>query len=393
MSAFVLEREAVTERRARAEQRASSPDVLPLLGAVASGGALDDEGAAALFLSARVETAALLRAAAERKQAGGRRIETFSPLYLTNECDAECRMCGMRGTNETLVRETADVATAVAQLDILRRRGLRAVALLTGEYRTGGRRREMLARTAEVLREALARGFDHVLVNVGALDAPEYPELLQGLPRRTDGRLEPHVTMCTFQETYDPDVYARFMGAAAENPRSDFARRLTNFDRACDAGMWAANPGVLLGLNPDVAWELLALLAHVRHLEARGMDVYVSLPRLRKASGTTHRAGIGDEALARLAATLALAVPAAKVVVSTREPPAVQRRLLPVIRVLTPGSPGVAPYTETGARFDLEASQFEVLDQRPFEAILGEVLATGTEIDCYEPPVPRAAGA
>ena len=52
---------------------------------------------------------------------------------------------------------------------------------------------------------------------------------------------------------------------------------------------------------------------------------------------------------------------------------------------LTPGSPGVAPYTETGARFALEASQFEVLDHRPIEAILGEHLAAGATIACYEP--------
>jgi len=64
----------------------------------------------------------------------------------------------------------------------------------------------------------------------------------------------------------------------------------------------------------------------------------------------------------------------------------VQRRLLPVIGVLTPGSPGVAPYTPTGARFDLESSQFEVLDHRPIEAILGEYLDAGATIACYEPP-------
>ena len=62
-----------------------------------------------------------------------------------------------------------------------------------------------------------------------------------------------------------------------------------------------------------------------------------------------------------------------------------QRRLVPVIGVLTPGSPGVAPYTESGARFELEASQFEVLDHRPIEAILGEYVAAGATIDCFEP--------
>src|SRR5436309_1385933 len=209
--------------------------------------------------------------------------------------------------------------------------------------------------------------------------------LLAGGRRRRDGRVVPRVTMGTFQETYSPAAYARFMGTDPENPRSDFARRLTNFDRACDAGMWVANPGVLLGLNPDVAYELLALVAHVRHLRRRGMEVYVSLPRLRKASGTPYSAGVSDDLLCRLVAVLSLGLPEAKVVISTREPPAMQRRLLPVIGVLTPGSPGVAPYTETGARFELEASQFEVLDHRPIEAILGEILAAGATIDCYEP--------
>ena len=41
---------------------------------------------------------------------------------------------------------------------------------------------------------------------------------------------------------------------------------------------------------------------------------------------------------------------------------------------------------EAGARFDFEASQFEVLDHRPIETILGESLAAGATIDCYEPP-------
>src|SRR2546427_136619 len=244
---------------------------------------------------------------------------------------------------------------------------------------------EALLAIAAALRAALARGFTHVLVNIGALDAPEYETLLAGVPRRPDGRVVPRVTMCTFQETYSPAAYARFMGTNPENPRSGFARRLANFDRACDAGMWVANPGVLLGLNPDVAFELLALVAHVRHLRRRGMEVYVSLPRLRKASGTRHAAGVSDDLLCRLVAALSMGLPEAKVVISTREPPAMQRRLLPVIGVLTPGSPGVAPYTETGARFALEASQFEVLDHRPIEAILGEILAAGATIDCYEP--------
>jgi 2-iminoacetate synthase len=232
------------------------------------------------------------------------------------------------------------------------------------------------------------------LINVGSIEEDEYEDLLAGVPRRADGKLSAHVTMCTFQEAYDPVAYHKFMGRNAENPRSDYGRRLANFDRAAEAGMRSANPGLLLGLNHDVAFEMLALLAHVRHLLARDLQVYISLPRLRKASGAEHHAGLTDDELARVVAVLSAGVPDAKVVISTRERPEVQQRLLPVIGVLTPGSPGVAPYSTADAQFKIEESQFEVADQRPIEVILGECLDAGARIDGYEPagssPAPQS---
>ena len=387
MTAFRLDPSAVAEARSRAEARAAAGQGPGLAERVRSGDRLPHGDLATLLLSPDVDTEELL-ALAERSRPGRPHIETFSPLYITNECDAECAMCGMRRLNQTLVRETADDLTVEAQLDLLHRRGLRAVALLTGEFRHGARRDEMISRATRALGSALDLGFEHVLINIGALERKEYEKLLATVPRNAAGRIKPHLTMCTFQETYDPSSYGRFMGANPENPRADFVRRLENFDRAADAGMNSVNPGILLGLNRDLGYELIALLAHVQHLVALGLNVYVSLPRLRKASGTEHRGGISDEMLYRIVAVLSFGAPDAKVVISTREPSAVQRRLLPVIGVLTPGSPGVAPYTETGARFELDASQFEVLDKRPIEAILGEFLATGATIDGY---VPRAS--
>ena len=384
MGWFHLEGAEVAAARRRALTLATSAGMADLAARAQAGSDLADEELAALFLSPRIATEALIAVAGRRRPPGGPRLETFSPLYITNECDAECRMCGMRRTNAALVREAADAATVEAQLEILHRRGLRGVAILSGEYHHGVFRRTMITRAAHAVGAALSRGFTHVLINIGALEADEYGVLLAAVPHAADGTVEPRLTMCTFQETYSPEVYGRFMGTNPENPRSDFERRLTNFDRAREAGMWAANPGVLLGLNPDVAYELLALLAHVRHLDARGMAVYVSLPRLRKASGTPYGRGIDDDTFTRLVAVLSFGRPGAKVVISTRESPGMQRRLVPMIGVLTPGSPGVAPYTETGARFEIEASQFEVLDHRPIEAILGEFLAAGATIDRFE---------
>ncbi len=345
----------------------------------------EDIQAASLLLDRSVATQQIATASQAERGALSARIETFAPLYISNECDAECKMCGMRGPNEKLLRETASRTRTREQLEILRARHMPGVAILAGEYRHGEHRDKMLGHGAEAMRAALEIGFSHILINIGSLEQDEYTEFFKGVDRDNRGALQPHLTMCTFQETYDPAVYARFMGSNPGNPRADFQRRLANFERAYEAGMRSANPGVLLGLNPDLTAEFLALCAHIRHLDGLGFSVYVSVPRLRKASGTELRKGVSDEQLVRFVALVSLQFPRAKVVISTRERPEIQRRLLPIIQVLTPGSPGVAPYTAHGARFEVEASQFEVLDQRPFEMILNEHAREGAVIEGYEP--------
>ena len=354
-----------------------------LLARARIGAPLEVDDLAALW-AAPVATDTLYAAACTARAGRPRRLETFSPLYLTNTCDAECRMCGMRRDNDALRRDTVDIVAADAQLRILRRRGMHGVALLTGEYRAG-HRAWALAIANQALRRATSLGFRHILINVGGIDTPEYDALLAGLPRRADGALAGKVTMCTFQETYARPVYRKFMGDDPENPRADFDRRLANFDRARAAGMRVANPGILVGLNADLGFELVALALHTHHLLAHGMEVYLSVPRLRQIAGRANQRGADDDAFVRLVSLLALGLPNAKVVLTTREPATIQHHLAPLIGVLSAGSAAVAPYTDTGARFPLEASQFEVIDQRPFEAILGEHLRQGAPIENFEP--------
>ena len=387
---FEIDPGELEETSERAAKRAAQGDGPEIMAKLRAGESVDDASLATLLYATDVATDALYEFARASRPDGPPQIETFSPLYFTNECDGECKMCGMRSQNKLLRRETADADTVRDQLDTLKRRGIHAVAVLAGEYRSGPYRKAMLARAAEATRDAIERDFSHVLINVGSIEEDEYDEFLAGIPRQEDGLLLPHVTMCTFQETYQPRIYSKFMGSTPGNPRCDFGRRLANFDRAKEAGMRSANPGVLLGLNKDLGYELLALCAHVKHLESRGMRVYISLPRLRKASGTEHLGGVSDDELTRMVSLITARFPAAKVVISTREAPEIQQRLLPIIGVLTAGSPGVAPYSETSALFDVDASQFSVADQRPFEAILADCLATGATIDGYVPAPPTS---
>jgi len=350
-----------------------------------TGDGLDPDDMAMLWSAAQLGTDDVYAIARSARRARPVRLETFSPLYMTNTCDAECRMCGMRRDNDALVRQTADLDTVDDQLRTLRRRGMQAVALLTGEYQTA-RRGWALAFVNRALRRTQGLGFQHVLLNVGAIDAEEFDTLLDGMPRRADGALAPKLTMCTFQETYSRAHYAKFMGVSADNPRADYDRRLSNFDRSYRAGLRVANPGILVGLNPDLGFELIALALHARHLLARGMEVYLSVPRLRQIAGRHTERGADDAAFVRLVSVLSLGLPTAKIVLTTREPAHIQRTLVPITTVLSAGSAAVAPYTHTGARFPLETSQFEVIDQRPFEQILAE-WSSPAGIENFEPGV------
>jgi len=261
-------------------------------------------------------------------------------------------------------------------------RGMQAVALLTGEY-APARRPWAMRYVNAALRTTERLGFNHVLVNVGSIDDDELPVLLEGVSRRADGAVAPKLTMCTFQETYDRRTYGKFMGRDPANPRSDYERRLTNFDRARRAGFRVANPGVLLGLSPDVAFEMVAATLHVEHLLAAGMEVYLSTPRLRRVAGGGAARGVDDDDFVRLLALFSLALPDAKLVLTTRESREIQQRTARPVSVLSAGSSAVAPYTGDGARFPLESSQFEVIDQRPFETILREHLDAGVAIENF----------
>jgi 2-iminoacetate synthase ThiH len=386
---FRLDAPQVRALLADAWARVATPALDGALERARVGAGLSPEDVALLWCAPQLSGDALCHLATAVRRARPVRLETFSPLYLTNTCDAECRMCGMRRDNRALVRQTAAPDVVEAQLQTLRRRGMHAVALLTGEYRSA-QRRWALTFVNQALRRTQVLGFRHVLLNVGSVDSDEFAALLDGIPRRADGTVVPKLTLCTFQETYSRPLYAKFMGANPDNPRADYDRRLANFERGGRAGLRVANPGILVGLNPDLGFELLALVLHARHLQARGMEVYLSVPRLRQIAGSHDQRGAADEAFVRLVSILSLALPTGKIVLTTREPSSIQRQLVPIVTVLSAGSAAVAPYTDTGARFPLETSQFEVIDQRPFEAVLAEWQGPAG-IENFEPD-PGAAG-
>jgi 2-iminoacetate synthase len=150
-----------------------------------------------------------------------------------------------------------------------------------------------------------------VNVNVAPLTVEEF-RLLQG------ARIG---TYQIFQETYNPETYK---AVHTRGPKADYDWRISAMDRAMTAGINDVGVGVLFGLF-DWRWELLALMQHVRHLEARfGCGPHtVSVPRLEPASGSLISEHppkpVSDVEFRKLVAILRLAVPYTGIIMSTRE--------------------------------------------------------------------------
>jgi 2-iminoacetate synthase len=293
----------------------------------------------------------------------GPRIVMFAPLYVSNVCANECSYCAFRAGND-IERRTLTRAQVIAEVEALVRQGHKRVLVVAGESRS-------------------KQYLDHVL---DTIDAVYSVKLGQGEIRRVNANLAPMDvaslrrlkganigTYQVFQETYHPGTYARFH---LRGPKADFAWRLSVMDRAMEAGLDDVGIGPLLGLH-DWKYELVAMLHHVAHLEARfGVGPHtISVPRMEPASGSDLAAHpphpVPDDDFARLVAILRLAVPYTGIIMSTRETPELRRRTLRLgVSQISAGSrTDVGGYTE-GPEVP---GQFQLGDHRSLEEIVRDL--------------------
>jgi 2-iminoacetate synthase len=340
--------------------------------------------ALALLRDTSISTSALKAAAIQRISARVPQLHTFVPLYTTNHCDSECKMCAMRKGNTKLVRKFAGKKAIEEQLHILYEHELvRGVGFLTGEYEDPYTRLVNAFRIGWAIRTALDIGFQRIYFNIGSM-VPEEIEVLSEWLEPTDP-----VTMCVFQETYDRDCYKRFMGADPQHPKSDYDRRVRSFDHWVDAGFQYVNPGVLVGLHEDVEAEVVSLVSHVTRLANRGAVVDVSLPRLRPAQGSKNVSGVDDEQYLRIMSIIALVCPDQRLVLTNRESEDFQKEAIDLCGVFSPGSPDVAPYQRSDTLINREeSSQFLVADLRRPSQILTRIQGTGKVIDYFAGSAP-----
>ncbi len=304
-----------------------------------------------------------------KDQIYGNRIVMFAPLYVSNLCGNECLYCAFRASNRELPRRVLDQAEIAAEVGHLLAQGHKRLVLVAGEaYPKEG---------LDYILSAIRTVYDtrHGADNIRRVNVNIAPLTVEDFRRLKKAEIG---TYQLFQETYHRETYGRMH---VRGLKADYDWRLGCMDRAMLAGIDDVGIGALFGLY-DWRFELLALMQHARHLEARfGCGPHtISVPRIEPAEGSTTSEApphaVTDEAFRKLIAILRLAVPYTGLILSTRERPEVRREALRLgISQISAGS-----RTNPGGYEDdsLEGgAQFSLGDHRELDEVVRDLAQTG----------------
>jgi 2-iminoacetate synthase ThiH len=198
-----------------------------------------------------------------RTRKHGRAVVPMAPVEVTNRCSSNCVFCGWRASNQDMQRLTISEKLVQLQTRYLVRKGIHDIELVGGDDTTFVR--DTLPSLLPQIRKELPEdGMTHFCTM--ALTSNQYRDL------RECGA----DSMIMWQETYDADLYRRSIptGPKArgidENFRvlrdgDGFRFRLESQDRAAREGL-AVSVGSMLGLNPNLGFEMLATIDHARYL-------------------------------------------------------------------------------------------------------------------------------
>lgn len=299
----------------------------------------------------------------------GRRMVLFAPLYVSNLCGNECLYCAFRARNTQLERRTLTQREIAEETRVLLKQGHKRVLLVAGEaYPSEGF--QYVLDSIRTIYDTDVDGANIRRINVNV--APLMIDQFRALKRSGIG------TYQLFQETYHRKTYAQVhLGGKKRN----YDWRVSCMDRAIAAGIDDVGIGVLFGLY-DWRFELLALIQHIRHLEAKfGIGPHtVSVPRLEPAIGSDiayhppHE--VSDLDFRKLLSILRLAVPYTGIILSTRESVKMRRESFALgVSQLSAGS-RTNPYGYSSTeKFDME--QFALNDHRPLDEVVRDLANLG----------------
>jgi 2-iminoacetate synthase len=300
----------------------------------------------------------------------GNRIVLFAPLYVGNDCVNDCSYCGFQNSNSLSVRRTLSLKELREQVLQLEAAGQKRLILVFGEHPQYDA--DFIAESVRTVYGTRNGHGEIRRVNINA--APMDHEGFGIIKSAGIG------TYQIFQETYHHETYG-----SVHSPRTrkgNYLYRLDGLSRALEAGCDDVGIGVLFGLY-DWRFEVLALVAHARHLQARyGVGPHtISFPRLRPACGVNFP-GLGsvqDSDFKRVIATLRLAVPYTGLILTARENAQLRRDLMSFgVSQIDAGSRiEIGGYTEMEKAQLADREQFELGDTRSLDSVMRELLQDG----------------
>ncbi|HOA72359.1 MAG TPA: [FeFe] hydrogenase H-cluster radical SAM maturase HydG [Phycisphaerae bacterium] len=300
----------------------------------------------------------------------GSRLVLFAPLYISNLCSNECLYCAFRAKSKGVKRRALTQEEIARETRILVEQGHKRILIVAGESYPREGLKYVLDAIETVYNTRSGRGeIRRVNVNLAPLSVDEFRQL----------KAANIGTYQLFQETYHRETYAQMHVAG---PKKDYDWRISAMDRAMEAGIDDVGIGVLFGLF-DWRFEVLAMMQHIAHLEAKfGVGPHtISVPRLEPAVDSVIASqpphAVSDIDFRKIVAILRLAVPYTGIIMSTRETPNIRRESFALgVSQISAGSrtnPGGYSHDDNEG----DESQFQLGDHRPLDEVVRDVAELG----------------
>lgn len=301
----------------------------------------------------------------------GNRIVMFAPLYLSNHCINGCTYCPYHATNRSIPRRKLSQEQIAAEVIALQDMGHKRLALEAGEHPTHSPIEYILESIDTIYSIRHRNGaIRRVNVNIAATTVENYKRL-------HDAGIGTYIL---FEETYNKE---RYLQLHPSGPKSDWAYHTEAMDRAMEGGIDDVGIGALFGLS-DYRYDLVGLLMHAEHLEARfGVGPHtISVPRIRPAEDidlSKFPNAITDSVFRRIVAILRIAVPYTGMIISTRESAECRKAVLDVgVSQISGGSKTtVGGYAASQTTLAEHSEQFDISDNRTLDQIVGWLLELG----------------
>jgi len=205
-----------------------------------------------------IENLVLAKSKQIRHELFGNKFKVMAPVEVSNHCASNCSFCDWRSSNKKMSRLRVGHEMVLEQVKYLNDKGINCIELVGGDD---------INFVKNDLPELIKKIDSEILVCTTALTKNQYQQL------KDIGASG----MVTWQETYYKELYDKLItgGPKKFGLTEDFklARggdgfrfRLESQERAAETGL-QVGLGTMIGLNPDLNFEILSTIAHAKSLD------------------------------------------------------------------------------------------------------------------------------